>query len=327
MRGQVFKIHSDFYYVRDIEHNIIECKVRDILKKKKIDIQVGDFVEYSDDFILERIERTNFLAHPKVSNIDLALVTVSFKEPELDFIQLNRYLIYLKYHQINAAICLNKEDLEDNLKEKINTIQDIYSTLGYKIFFISAKNNIGIDEIKNYIKNKTIVLCGQSGVGKSTLLNAIVPNFNARVNTVSDKTQKGRHTTRHCELIDYNEFRIMDTPGFSCLKFDFLLPDELFNLFDDLKVFSGCKYSNCIHNVSAKGICAVVDNLDKIQISRYESYLEFLNESLSYKDKISKESIKFEKNYKNSGNKTFAKISKNKRDLSRKTLKQNLREI
>ena len=195
------------------------------------------------------------------------------------------------------------------------------------MFFISAKNNIGVDEIRKYIKNKTIVLCGQSGVGKSTLLNSIIPDANARTADVSQKTSRGRHTTRHCELLEYNDFRIVDTPGFSRLKFDFLLPGELFSLFDDLKVYSNCKYANCLHNTNEKNICCVVDNIDKISKSRYESYLEFLDESINYRDKISKSKINTEKHYKNSGNKTLTKISKKKRALSRKIQKQNIGEI
>ncbi len=327
MQGQVFKIHSDFYYVQDNKHNITECKVRDVLKKQKIDILTGDYVEYDNNYISARLPRNNFLMRPKASNIDLALVVASFREPELNLIQLNRYLIYLKYSKIDTVICINKEDLEDNPKDKTKQIENIYSKLGYKIFYISAKNKIGIDDIKTYIKNKTIVLVGLSGVGKSTLLNAIIPNTNARTNEVSKKTQRGCHTTRHCELIEYNDFKVMDTPGFSCLRFDFLLPDELFNLFDDLKIYSKCKYSNCLHDAKGKGICSVVDNLDKIEATRYESYLEFLKEAIEYRDKISKKSVKKEDNFKNSGSKIITKISKNKRDLSRKVQNQNLREI
>ena len=330
MIGQVYKIHSYFYYVKDKKHNILSCKVRDVLKKQKEEIVVGDFVELSDDlnFIVKRCERKNLLLKPKASNIDLAVVVASFKEPNLDYMQLNRYLIYLKSRNIDCVICINKEDLEKELKEKISEILRIYSSLGYKIFIISAKENIGISDISDYITNKTIVLCGASGVGKTTLVNALFPDYCAKTNEVSSKTMRGRHTTRHCEIVEGHNFKVIDTPGFSCLKFDFLLPGELIELFDDLKKYkSGCKYSNCLHNAEEKGICSIVDNLDKIDESRYKSYLEFLKESLSYKKEISKKSIKEESNKKEISDRIYTKISKKKRDFSRKKQKQNIEDI
>ncbi len=195
------------------------------------------------------------------------------------------------------------------------------------MFFISAKNNIGISEVKKYIKNKTIMLCGLSGVGKTTLINALVPNLCAKTADVSNKTLRGRHTTRHLELIEYKDFKIIDTPGFSCLKFDFLLPEDLIDYFDDMKIYKDyCKYSDCLHDINENGICAVVDNLDKIDDSRYKSYLTFLQEAIKYKEEISKKSIKKELHSKNTGSKIYTKISKRKRDLSRNVQKQRLGE-
>lgn len=330
MQAQVYKIHSDFYYVKNFEHKEFVCKLRDVLKKQKTDIRVGDFVELSEDnnFISSLLKRKNSLLRPKASNIDLALVVCALKEPELDFIQLNRYLTYLKYYNIDAAICFNKEDLENNLEDKKQQIKKVYEKLGYKTFFISAKNKLDLDELTEFIKNKTIVLCGQSGVGKSTLLNSLNPNANLRTGNVSKKTLKGTHTTRHCEIVEYDNFKIIDTPGFSCLKFDFLLPNKLIDLFDDLKEFSGgCKYSNCLHNVEVEGICSIYDNLDKIDKYRYESYLCFLDEAIEYKEAISKKSIKEEDFKKESGDKVLTKISKRNRQQARNTDKQQWKNI
>ena len=333
MEFQVYKIHSDFYYVKDLcDKQEYTCKLKETIKKQKIDVFVGDFVELSEekDKIVSVVKRKNQIPRPKASNIDLALVVASLKEPDLDLIQLNRYLIFLKYHNVDTAICFNKEDLDDNLENNIKNIKDIYEKLGYKIFFISAKNKIGLEELKEYIINKTTTLVGSSGVGKSTLLNSL--NFKnettLRTQDVSSKTQRGRHTTRHCEIIEFDEFKIMDTPGFSCLKFDFLLPTELLNLFDDIKIYAkNCKYSNCYHDVKQENICNVYDNLDKIAPSRYESYLLFLKESLEYKEHISKRSIKEEKFNKNVGNKTLTKVSKRKRQNSRNTFNQNIKDM
>ena len=329
MLCQVYKIHSDFYYVKNFEHKEFVCKIRDVLKKQKVDIRVGDFVELSEDngFIVSLKERKNCLERPKVSNIDLAVVVASIKEPDLSLVQLNRYLAYLKYHKIDAVICFNKEDLINISDSDIKNTESTYKELGYKTFLISAKNNIGIDELKAYIKGKTIVLCGLSGVGKSTLTNAIIPDILIKTAKVSDKTQRGTHTTRHCEIIECDDIRIMDTPGFSRLVFDFLLPQDVIELFDDIKKFKGgCKYSNCYHNTEEKGICSIVDNLDKIDKERYKSYLTFLKEAMEYKDAISKTSIKDDGASKNIGHRTAPKISKRKREGSRRKINQNIRE-
>lgn len=329
MQAQVFKIHSDFYYVKNSKHESFTCKLRDVLKKQKIDIRVGDFVELSNDnqFISNLSPRKNCLNRPKVSNIDLALIVCALKEPELDLIQLNRYLTYLKFNNIECAICFNKEDLIENLEDKKQEIRLIYEKLGYKLFFISAKNKLDLDELRAFIKNKTITLCGMSGVGKSTLLNTFNSDINLKTGNVSSKTQKGCHTTRHCEIIECDDFKIMDTPGFSYLKFDFLLPDKLIELFSDINQYAtNCKYCDCRHDNKNDLTCEVIRNLDKIDKSRYESYLAFLAESLEYKELISKRSIKNEAKNKNVGNRISVKISKRKRDASRNTSKQKIKD-
>ena len=330
MQAQVYKIHSDFYYVKNSKHEEFTCKIRDVLKKQKIEIKVGDFVELTDDnnFIANLVSRKNTLNRPKVSNIDCAIIVCALKEPELDFVQLDRYLSYLKFHNIETVICFNKEDLIDNLEERKQEIKAIYEKLNYKTFFISAKDKLDLDDLTAFLKNKTVVFCGMSGVGKSTLLNTLNPEILLRTGDVSIKTQRGCHTTRHCEIIETNEFKIIDTPGFSCLKFDFLLPEEVVNLFDDLLQYkTECKYSDCLHDVSSNGICSICDNLDKIAPSRYKSYLSFLQEAQEYKELISKRSIKNEGFNKTIGNRLGVKISKRKRFASRNTEKQKIKDI
>ena len=184
--GQIYKIHSDFYYVDD-GVNSFECKIREVLKKQKEKILVGDFVEFENGVITNLIERKNFIRRPSVANIDQIIIVSALKQPDLDLHQLNRYIALAKYYNIPTVLCFNKEDLkwERQLGEKI---KKIYSPLGYKIVFTSATEHKGIKNFEKLLDGKTSVLCGNSGVGKSSLVNAINPNFNLRTKQVSEKT-------------------------------------------------------------------------------------------------------------------------------------------
>ena len=320
--GQIYKIHSDFYYVDD-GVNSFECKIREVLKKQKEKILVGDFVEFENGVITNLIERKNFIKRPSVANIDQIIIVSALKQPDLDLHQLNRYIALAKYYNIPTVLCFNKEDLkwEKQLGEKI---KKIYSHLGYKIVFTSATEHKGIKNFEKLLDGKTSVLCGNSGVGKSSLVNAINPNFNLRTKQVSEKTLRGTHTTRHCEIMKLNDTsRIVDTPGFSNVKFDFILPADVDLLFDDIAKFrNDCKYSDCLHINEDE--CNVLNNIDKIDSTRYESYLAFIDEAKEYKERIKYEGKKQENNKKFVHNKHIAKISEKKRQSARNTLKQNI---
>lgn len=320
--GQIYKIHSDFYYVDD-GVNSFECKIREVLKKQKEKILVGDFVEFENGVITNLIERKNFIKRPSVANIDQIIIVSALKQPDLDLHQLNRYIALAKYYNIPTVLCFNKEDLkwEKQLGEKI---KKIYSHLGYKIVFTSATEHKGIKNFEKLLDGKTSVLCGNSGVGKSSLVNAINPNLNLRTKQVSEKTLRGTHTTRHCEIIKLNDTsRIVDTPGFSNVKFDFILPADVDLLFDDIAKFrDDCKYSDCLHINEDE--CNVLNNIDKIDPTRYESYLAFIDEAKEYKERIKYEGKKQENNKKFVHNKHIAKISEKKRQSARNTLKQNI---
>lgn len=320
--GQIYKIHSDFYYVDD-GVNSFECKIREVLKKQKEKILVGDFVEFENGVITNLIERKNFIKRPSVANIDQIIIVSALKQPDLDLHQLNRYIALAKYYNIPTVLCFNKEDLkwEKQLGEKI---KKIYSHLGYKIVFTSATEHKGIKNFEKLLDGKTSVLCGNSGVGKSSLVNAINPNLNLRTKQVSEKTLRGTHTTRHCEIIKLNDTsRIVDTPGFSNVKFDFILPANVDLLFDDIAKFrDDCKYSDCLHINEDE--CNVLNNIDKIDPTRYESYLAFIDEAKEYKERIKYEGKKQENNKKFIHNKHIAKISEKKRQSARNTLKQNI---
>lgn len=338
MKGQVQKIHSDFYYV-NFEKEIYECKVREVLKKQKQKILVGDFVQLGEvnqlkkTAVIEKVlPRKNFLTRPSVANVEQAIIISSIKEPDLDFEQLNRYISLAKYHNIKTKLCFNKNDLseDDSIIEKIF---EIYEPLGYEIIFTSALENIGVEDFVQMLKNKVTVFCGNSGVGKSSLINVICPGLNIKTKQVSEKTSRGVHTTRHCEIIEIGKrekekgkrssIKIIDTPGFSNLRFDFLLPNQIDELFDEIKQYkSGCKFADCLH-IQEEG-CDVLAHIDEIDLSRYQSYLSFVEEARDYKEKVKFQGKKEESSHKETLNKKVAKISTRKRQSARNVLKQNM---
>ncbi len=320
--GQIFKIHSDFYYVW-ANNALQECKLREILKKQGKKPLVGDYVEVENNAITKIFPRKNYIPRPSVANVDQVIIVSALKNPDLNFNQLNRYIAFSEYYKIEPILCFNKDDLISN-DELIVQIKSIYENLGYKIIFTSATEKDGISNLIEILNNKTSVLCGSSGVGKSSLINAINPNLSLRTKEVSNKTHKGTHTTRHCEIIDINnKYRIIDTPGFSNLKFEFLLPQDVDLLFKEMREYrENCKYPDCLH-ISEDG-CNVLKHLDKIDETRYSSYLEFVEEAKVYKNKIKYEGNKVEDKEKKQGHKTVAKISAKSRNTSRKTQKQNL---
>ena len=329
MNGRVIKIFSDFYYV-ETSIGIVEAKLRTVLKKQKAQVYTGDYVKLEQldknslqAFISEIQERKTLISRPKVANVSQVIIVSALKEPDLNFEQLNRYIAHCEYHKLKPILCFNKEDIEefDDLKARII---DIYIPLNYQVIFTSALTKTGLDQIEPILENNTSILCGASGVGKSSIINAILNTSKQRTLPVSEKTKKGVHTTRHCELIEVqkNTF-IVDTPGFSHLKFDFILPSEIKNLFVEMKDYDYvCKYKDCLHiNEDGCSYKEITTNMDE---TRFESYKKFVTEAKEYEERISKESIKDEKNTKFNQNKIMAKISHKKRAVSRKTLKQNM---
>lgn len=320
--GQIYKIHSDFYYVQKDNQSFV-CKIREVLKKQRESIVVGDFVEFGEGVISKVLHRKTFIKRPSVANVDQIVVVSALKHPDLDFHQLNRYIALAKYYKIPAVLCFNKEDLglEASAQDKILSI---YGDLGYKIVFTSALEKKGIETFRKLLSGKVSALCGNSGVGKSSLVNALNPNVNIKTKAVSEKLNRGTHTTRHCEIIPLDETSsIVDTPGFSNVRFDFILPHEVDLLFDEMLQYRDlCKYSNCLH-INEDG-CAVLNNIQNIDETRYESYVEFVNEAFEYKEKIKYNGIKKETAQKVKNNKVYVKISDKKRQASRNTAKQKI---
>ncbi len=322
MEGQIYKIHSDFYYVQK-DNQSFECKIREVLKKQKIKIVTGDFVEFDNGVISNILPRKTFIPRPSVANIDQIVVVSALKQPDLDFHQLNRYISLAKYYKIPIVLCFNKEDLglEQEAQDKIISI---YENLGYKLVFTSATEKIGINEFQKLLNGKLSALCGNSGVGKSSLVNALNPNVHLRTKEVSEKLSRGTHTTRHCEIIKINDdTSIVDTPGFSNIKFDFMLPQDVALLFDEISKYRPqCKYSNCLH-INEAG-CEVLKHIEEIDETRYKSYVEFVSEAIEYKEHIKYNGQKKETSQKFKNNKNQVKISERKRQASRNTRRQNI---
>ena len=331
--AQVFKIHSDFYYV-NYENSVIECKLKDTLKKQQ-EVFTGDFVvldEINENskqaFISEVKPRSSFMPRPKVANIEQIIIVSAVKEPDLDLEQLNRYLCLCEYYKIKPILCFNKSDLSSDF-DLINDLYELYLDLGYESIFTSALEKTGLDNFEKLLEGKTSALCGMSGVGKSTLINTINPNLHLKTNKVSEKTNRGTHTTRHCEIIPLvlsngKPANIIDTPGFSYLKFDFLLPKDVEKLFPEIaKYGKECKFNDCLH-ISEKG-CNVKSNLQNISNSRYKSYVTFVEEAKDYKEKITYQGHKKEESYKIINNKKITKIDTKNREKARNTEKQTIK--
>ena len=332
--AQVYKIHSDFYYAH-YNNEVIECKLKDTLKKQKQEVFVGDFVELEEinqkskqAFIAQILPRNSFMPRPKVANVEQIVIVSAIKEPDLDLLQLNRYLCLCEYHNLKPILCFNKQDLskDDSI---VDYVFDIYEKLGYEIIFTSALEKIGIDDLEEVLEGKTSALCGMSGVGKSTIINSINPLLQLKTKKISEKSNRGTHTTRHCEIIPLllsngKKANIIDTPGFSYLKFDFLLPQEVDKLFPEFNEFRNkCKFSDCLHSFEVG--CEIIKNIDKIASSRYESYLAFVEEAKEYKERISQQGHKKENNFKFLHDKKIAKISNKNREKSRNVEKQTIK--
>lgn len=322
MKGQIFKIHSDFYYVQN-DGKSFECKIREVLKKQQLKIVVGDFVEFDNGVITGVLPRTTYIPRPSVANVDQIVVVSALKHPDLDFHQLNRYISLARYYKIPVVLCFNKEDLglEQDAQDKIISI---YSPLGYEIVFTSALEKKGLDSFSKLLNGKISALCGNSGVGKSSLINALNPDVHLKTKEVSEKLNRGTHTTRHCEIIPLNiNTAIVDTPGFSNVRFDFILPTDVDLLFGEMvKYRDYCKYGDCLH-INEDG-CEVLKHIEEIDETRYESYVEFVSEALEYKEKIKYNGIKKETAHKFKNNKIHVKISDKKRQASRNTQKQRI---
>lgn len=285
MQGKIIKGIAGFYYVHVVESGIYECKAKGVFRKEKIKPLVGDYVniEILDETdkkgnIVEILERKNELIRPAVANVDQALVVFAVTKPKPHFNLLDRFLIMMERKDIPVILCFNKKDIAS--ESEIQELKDIYEPCGYQMAFTSALEKENVDEIKVLLSGKTTTIAGPSGVGKSSLINILQPNANMETGSISEKIERGKHTTRHSELIWIeDDTYIMDTPGFSSLYTNDFEKEELKYYFPEFEPYEGtCRFLGCDH-VHEPG-CAVKEAIEegKIHPVRYKNYLEMYQE-------------------------------------------------
>ena len=281
MQGKIIKGIAGFYYVHVVESGLYECKAKGVFRKEKIKPLVGDMVELDvlDEAtkkgnIVDILPRKNELIRPAVANIDQALVVFAVTKPKPHFNLLDRFLIMMESKDIPVILCFNKKDIAT--EPEIQKLKDIYEACGYRIVFTSAIEEENINQLKELLGGKTTAIAGPSGVGKSSLINILQPDAKMETGSISEKIERGKHTTRHSELIWMeDDTYIMDTPGFSSLYTNDFEKEELKFYFTEFAPFEGqCRFQGCDH-VHEPG-CAVKDALEegKIHPVRYENYLE-----------------------------------------------------
>ena len=285
MQGKIIKGIAGFYYVNVVESGVYECKAKGVFRKEKIKPLVGDNVrieildeENKTGNIVEIFPRKNELIRPAVANIDQALVVFAVTKPTPHFNLLDRFLVMMERKEIPVVLCFNKKDIATS--PEIAELEAIYEKCGYPIVFTSALEQENIEEIRRLLLKKTTAIAGPSGVGKSSLINLLQNQVQMETGTISRKIERGKHTTRHSELIAVDaDSYIMDTPGFSSLYVNDFEKEELKYYFREFASYEGqCRFQGCDH-VHEPG-CAVKEALEegKIHPIQYKNYLEMYTE-------------------------------------------------
>ena len=285
MQGKIIKGIAGFYYVNVVESGVYECKAKGVFRKEKIKPLVGDNVrieildeENKTGNIVEIFPRKNELIRPAVANIDQALVVFAVTKPTPHFNLLDRFLVMMERKEIPVVLCFNKKDIATS--PEIAELEAIYEKCGYPIVFTSALEQENIEEIRRLLLKKTTAIAGPSGVGKSSLINLLQNQVQMETGTISRKIERGKHTTRHSELIAVDaDSYIMDTPGFSSLYVNDFEKEELKYYFREFASYEGqCRFQGCDH-VHEPG-CAVKEALEegKLHPIRYKNYLEMYTE-------------------------------------------------
>ena len=286
MRGKILKGIAGFYYIETVEEKIYECKAKGIFRKDNIKPLVGDDVnidiideEKRLGNITEILPRKSQLLRPPVANVDQAVILFAIVKPNPSFNLLDRFLIMMRGQNLPVIICFNKQDIAT--KEEQEELTKAYEKCGYKVLFISVKEEKGLDELKALLKGKTTTLAGPSGVGKSSLLNKLVPDADMQTGELSKKIERGKNTTRHSELFYVKELSdgdgfdtfVIDTPGFTSLEIRDVTKENLMEYYPEFEEYEPqCRFGGCSH--IAEPDCGVKKALEEGKISkvRYENY-------------------------------------------------------
>ncbi len=285
MRGRILKGIAGFYYVETIDLKVYECKAKGIFRKSGIKPIVGDNVEIEiidednrQGNLTDILPRKNCLYRPPVANVDQAVILFAIVKPDPNYNLLDRFLIMMRQQNLPVIICFNKQDIATEKEQK--ELHDAYEKCGYKVLFVSVKEERGLDELKALLKGKTSTLAGPSGVGKSSLLNKLVPDADMQIGELSRKIDRGKNTTRHSELFYVKELSeggedtfIIDTPGFTSLELRDVTADELMGYYPEFEQFEpSCRFGGCSH--IAEPDCGVKAALEAGELSnvRYDNY-------------------------------------------------------
>jgi ribosome biogenesis GTPase len=284
MQGVITKGIGGLYFVK-VEDKVIECKARGKFRYTGLSPVIGDKVEImlESDIskgVIEKIfPRETEMIRPVVANVTQAFVVFSFKQPDLNMDLLNKFLVLCEHYKLKIVLCLNKLDLVKDIDEEL--IEELKS-VGCDIIFLKALEGEGLQELKTRITNNISVFCGPSGVGKSTILNSLLGREAMKTGDISKKSQKGKHTTRHSELIEYEQGFLLDTPGFSSLSLDFIDKEQLQYCFPEFEKHTNeCRFSNCMHYKEPN--CKVKEAVEASEIytNRYKFYIKTLEEIIA----------------------------------------------
>jgi ribosome biogenesis GTPase len=282
--GKIVKALSGFYYVFS-DNKVIQCRSRGVFRKNKVNPLVGDEVIFQaendlEGYILEVKERKNSLVRPPVANVDQAILVFSATEPDFSTALLDRFLVLIEFNQIRPIICITKIDLMTEAeKQSLEQVVQNYERAEYDVILTSSETDEGLEELIPFLNGVITVFAGQSGVGKSSLLNALRPDLELKTDQISNHLGRGKHTTRHVELIPIGDGLVADTPGFSSLEFTDIEQEDLNNCFPEIRKLSeACKFRGCLHLAEPK--CAVKKGLENGEVPsfRYQHYKEFLEE-------------------------------------------------
>ena len=284
MQGKIIKGIAGFYYVYTAS-GLVECKAKGIFRKDKIKPLVGDNVEIElvdETLLLGNIisifPRSNALRRPASANIDQALIIFAIVKPNPNYNLLDRFLINMELQKLPVVICFNKMDIAT--EKELSELSEAYGRCGYQVLFVSGAKAQGIDQIRTYLNGKTTVVAGPSGVGKSTIINALYPEAHMETGEISRKIERGKHTTRHAQLFALSDDTfIMDTPGFTSLSLEDMEKEDLQGCYPEFTVFEkNCRFGGCAH--ISEPVCGVKDALEDGKISRvrYDNYVMLYEE-------------------------------------------------